>query len=47
MGWESGVRVGEVDGDDVIISEVMGKFICAGFSLSTDTESVRPLRSNV
>ncbi len=39
--------VGDAEDDGVCVSEAMGKSICAGFSLSTDTESVRPLRSNV
>ena len=43
-GWEGGVVVGDVEED---VSAAMGKSIWAGFSLSVDTESVQPLRSNV
>jgi len=42
---ESGMEVDDV-GDDVIVSEVMGKSTCAGFSRSIDTKYVQPMRSN-
>ena len=44
MGWEGGVVVGDVEED---VSATMGKSIWASFSLSMDTESLQPLRSNV
>ena len=47
VGWEGGVVVGDVEEDDIRVSTAIGKSMWAGFSLSIETESVRPLRSNL